>query len=260
MEADSLGYTVSTESTDVIQNAYYKVRFLHPSASHVICAYILPSDGLFAMDYCDDGEHGAGRTLLKFMQQHEMTCRAIFIVRYFGGKKLGPKRHECITRAAVAVMRRFPINLVTGDKQSPDRPRHKNPSPTSNRNENIPKNQEKRQHGDRGYPKTRPSYSGAIRSKSAQRGMQSRGGRFNYGRGQRGHHGAYRGRRDHGYQSNNYKRKLSSPEYGSKPYKLSPYHPDYNRDIEENNSVYSDNNKESWHQGDGNSYDIDDLR
>ena len=99
-----IGYTTTPASYQQIQDAYLNIKLAHPEADHVICAYYMTDGQLFSQDYCDDGEHGAGRYLLDYMLENRLKSRAIFIVRYFGGQKLQGLRFECIKRAAISAV------------------------------------------------------------------------------------------------------------------------------------------------------------
>ena len=106
-----IGYSAPVHSFEEIQEMYLKVKLIHPSADHVICAYSTDFDQneLFNSDFCDDGEHGAGRQLLNYMKEKDIHNRVIFVVRFFGGEKLGTKRFECILKAAESVLNNSPV-------------------------------------------------------------------------------------------------------------------------------------------------------
>ena len=44
----------------------------------------------------DDQEHGGGKTLLNYMCRQKMYNMALFVVRYYGGVKLGPAHFDLI--------------------------------------------------------------------------------------------------------------------------------------------------------------------
>lgn len=48
----------------------------------------------------DDGEHAGGRVLLKLLLREQAFNKAVFVVRYFGGKHIGPQRFNIIERVA----------------------------------------------------------------------------------------------------------------------------------------------------------------
>ena len=89
---------------------YLKLRLTYPQARHIICAYNLKNEdqqqkNLYNSDYCDDGEIGAGRHLLKILHECDLTNRAVFVVRKCG-EKLGPNRFIKITNAAKRALRK----------------------------------------------------------------------------------------------------------------------------------------------------------
>ncbi|MDC7240410.1 MAG: YigZ family protein [Spirochaetales bacterium] len=66
------------------------LRAEHPQSRHVVWAYVLGDAGtLYGLS--DDGEpHGtAGRPVLEVLKGSGMTYAAVFVIRYFGGIKLG---------------------------------------------------------------------------------------------------------------------------------------------------------------------------
>ena len=95
------GYITEVDSIKDINAAYYKLCRLHGKAHHIMCAYRLNNcQGLINQDCIDDGEHAASINLLQYLKKNSMLNTAIFVVRYFGGAKLGPSRFECIINAA----------------------------------------------------------------------------------------------------------------------------------------------------------------
>ena len=105
-----IGYSTKIESYQQINDIYLKIKLTHPAAHHVICAYLFDSemDDPFKNGYCDDGEHGAGKALLNHMLENSLNNRAIYVVRYYGGIKLGADRFTCIIRAANSVIDNSP--------------------------------------------------------------------------------------------------------------------------------------------------------
>ncbi|KAJ8301220.1 hypothetical protein KUTeg_020207 [Tegillarca granosa] len=78
-----------------VRNIYKKVASnpVHASANHRILVYrTKDNNGKTHEGYSDDGEHGAGRKLLKVMQDQGLNNCTFVIVRRFGGRHLGPKR------------------------------------------------------------------------------------------------------------------------------------------------------------------------
>ena len=95
------GYTAKVTKIDEIKNLYKRVRMLHPSARHVVCAYQIPHEhSFFGMDYQDDGEPGAGRAILELLSTNKISNRVVFIARKYGGIKMGAMRFQCYVQAA----------------------------------------------------------------------------------------------------------------------------------------------------------------
>ena len=75
------------------------------SASHNIYAYRFTSqDGSIHEGSDDDGEHGAGRSLLKAMADNEITNALVVVSRWFGGK-IGPRRFMHIKEAGLRAVK-----------------------------------------------------------------------------------------------------------------------------------------------------------
>ena len=87
-----LTYAAATRNVQEIRQAYHRVRILHPGADHVVAAYINNQHS----GYQDDSEYGAGHRLLKHIQDNYSCVKhvAVFMVRTYGGTKLGPDRFK----------------------------------------------------------------------------------------------------------------------------------------------------------------------
>ena len=73
----------------------------------MVCVYRLDnSDGadIYSSDFHDDGEAGAGRHVLQLMERHNITCKAVFIARRYGGIRMGASRFTCYQRAAMSCL------------------------------------------------------------------------------------------------------------------------------------------------------------
>ncbi|KAJ8322173.1 hypothetical protein KUTeg_000644 [Tegillarca granosa] len=80
-----------TETTSIAQvrNFYKKVASnpIYSSANHRILVYrVTDSNNKIQKSYCDDSEFGAGRHLLRAMQEKGLINRAFVVIRWFGGK------------------------------------------------------------------------------------------------------------------------------------------------------------------------------
>lgn len=72
-----------------IADALNLLKSQHKKATHICYAYRLTTP--FAEKACDDGEPSgtAGRPILSVLQKRDVQNACIFVVRYFGGIKLG---------------------------------------------------------------------------------------------------------------------------------------------------------------------------
>ncbi|MGD9901701.1 MAG: YigZ family protein [Spirochaetales bacterium] len=74
-------------SVEEANNFLLKLKNLHPQATHICYAYIMPS-----IEKCgDDGEPSgtAGLPILNVIKRNNLTNIIVAVVRYFGGVKLG---------------------------------------------------------------------------------------------------------------------------------------------------------------------------
>ena len=77
-----------------------KMRQNFPEASHIMAAYSIKNgDG-----YEDDREFGASSRILNILKDNSVSNVAIFVVRYFDGKHIGPKRHELIKKVTTELL------------------------------------------------------------------------------------------------------------------------------------------------------------
>lgn len=93
------GFAVSASDHDEVRNAYFKLKLMHGEATHIACAYqfnkVKPP---YDQGGCDDGEYGASRTLQQAIASAGVNNVAVFMVRFYGGKKLGPLRFELMRK------------------------------------------------------------------------------------------------------------------------------------------------------------------
>lgn len=84
-----LGFLLSCQTENEIKDAVEFLKQEHKKATHICWAGRLKSP--FYEKAVDDGEPSgtAGRPILNVLQKKEMQNVAIFVVRYFGGIKLG---------------------------------------------------------------------------------------------------------------------------------------------------------------------------
>lgn len=112
-ESIFIGYATEVFTLKQVEDYYYHVRLLSPEATHVMCAYKLPGvDFTTTLGGIDDGEHGASRTLMNLLLKNAMVNKAVFVVRYYGGKHLGPLRFTAIENAAQSALDKLTQHLI----------------------------------------------------------------------------------------------------------------------------------------------------
>ena len=79
------------------KKGYNKLKHLYADASHVCAAYRLPGTNVAQLQDCsDDWEHGAGCVMLQVMSDREEYGKAVYLVRRYGGRRLGVLRYDII--------------------------------------------------------------------------------------------------------------------------------------------------------------------
>ena len=92
-------HTAEVTTPQEVRDAYIKVRKLNGTATHVACSYTLAGAiGTHNQGMIDDGEHGSGRLMLNYMKTHKIANQVFFIVRKYGGTKIGPYRFNIMER------------------------------------------------------------------------------------------------------------------------------------------------------------------
>ena len=100
-----VGYSVLVRNIGDVRAAYTKVRRMNAEALSVVCGYRLPGLDFVHLRGCaDDNEHGAGRCVYFTLENADVFNRAVFVVRRFGNKHLGPIRFKLIKDAAESAM------------------------------------------------------------------------------------------------------------------------------------------------------------
>ena len=84
-----LGCLFECKTTDDVQEALSTLKKEHKKATHICYAYSLSNP--FLEKAVDDGEPNgtAGRPILSVLQKKGVKDVCVFVVRYFGGIKLG---------------------------------------------------------------------------------------------------------------------------------------------------------------------------
>ena len=94
------GYTARATSYQHIRKAYLRMKLALPQARHIMCGYCLDgAEKHYTEDGCDDGEFGGSRAILETMRELKLKNCVVFVVRFYGGERLGQKRFEFIKQA-----------------------------------------------------------------------------------------------------------------------------------------------------------------
>ncbi len=83
------GYLLENVTEDQVEQALKFLKEEHKKATHICFAYVLKDP--FKEKFFDDGEPSrtAGYAILSVLNKKKLTNVAVFVVRYFGGIKLG---------------------------------------------------------------------------------------------------------------------------------------------------------------------------
>ena len=107
-----IGYTAEVKTVADVRAAYTKVVRLNANALHVACSYRLAGvDYINLRGYADDHEYGAGRTLYMMLENKNIYGKALFMVRYYGNKHLGPARFTAMRDAVQTALDAEPARL-----------------------------------------------------------------------------------------------------------------------------------------------------
>ncbi len=85
-----ISYLIECNTIEEFKQHLDALKALHPKATHICYAYKINDDGLKAKAF-DDGEPKgtAGYPILNLIEKNDLINKALFVVRYFGGTKLG---------------------------------------------------------------------------------------------------------------------------------------------------------------------------
>ena len=113
------GFAGTVSSTQQVQAMYQQMKYRFPQAAHIICVFrIAHEDVAHMQDYCDDGEHGAGRRVQIMMREQSYMNAAVFIVRLRDGPNIGPARFDMIKAAASSALDMLKISNTIGTRIS----------------------------------------------------------------------------------------------------------------------------------------------
>lgn len=100
------GYAAEIFSADQAQNFYDALRMRVPDATHIACAFLIPGTNIAKMQgSIDDGEHGAGRTLINLLYKYKGYNRMVLITRHYGGMHIGATRFSIMERVAESALK-----------------------------------------------------------------------------------------------------------------------------------------------------------
>ena len=113
-----MSYNLNTESHQDINNAYLKLRLIHPAARHIMCGFQVSHPEIhMATGFCDDQDHGGARVITNILKKHCIKNRAIFVVRYCEGIKLGKERFNIIEDLTCEAITKNPWNATLNENQ-----------------------------------------------------------------------------------------------------------------------------------------------
>ena len=101
--SDYYVYVQKVRSEVDVQKGYLKTRMRHGDATHISVVYRFnDARGPFNQEGIDDGEHGAGRAILNVLKAKSIVNVAVYVVRYYGGTRLGKRRFQILETLAVS--------------------------------------------------------------------------------------------------------------------------------------------------------------
>lgn len=102
-----------TASYNTLNKAYIKLFQKYPTADHIAVASIIGSEE----EFNDNGEFGSGFRILRCLKQKKAENTAVFLIRYFGGQHLGPRRFSIMTDLVNAALDK--VDLAQEHPRSP---------------------------------------------------------------------------------------------------------------------------------------------
>lgn len=116
--SEFISYAVQVKSQEEVRMAYRKLRIKYADATHIVSAYRLsPLNGPLNQEANDDGEYGGGRCLMNCLHQARIVNAAVFIVRYYGGKRIGSLRFTIMEDLVKTAL--LKANLTPTPKRGP---------------------------------------------------------------------------------------------------------------------------------------------
>lgn len=111
---------LKTDSFSVLHQAYIKLFQKYPAADHIAVASIIKQEE----EFNDNGEFGSGYRMLRCLKQLGAQNTAVFMIRFFGGRHLGPRRFTIITDMVTAAIEKI-------NDQPTQTPVHSSPAPSA---------------------------------------------------------------------------------------------------------------------------------
>ena len=106
------GFSAKVHSLQEVVMGYKQLRYRFLDATHVMCGYkIMDQDVAHMQDCVDGGELGAGRKLLKVINDEGYENVAVYVVRFHRGPNLGPVRFDMISTAAKSALEKLPTDI-----------------------------------------------------------------------------------------------------------------------------------------------------
>ncbi|WP_373435044.1 YigZ family protein [Metamycoplasma equirhinis] len=86
-----LSFCFNVHSKEGVKILLNKLISEHKKANHIVYAFIIEENKIKISGYSDDNEPKgvAGIPIYKLLENKNLTNKAVFVVRYFGGIKLG---------------------------------------------------------------------------------------------------------------------------------------------------------------------------
>ena len=110
--SDYSSFVQKVKTVDDVRKGYFKLRIRFGDATHISCGYRLSEPlGPFRQEGIDDKEIGAGRTLLNALKKKSVTNIAVYVVRWYGGKKLGNRRFQILEKLAEAAIGTYQFKI-----------------------------------------------------------------------------------------------------------------------------------------------------
>ena len=107
-----IAYAVRATNIDEVRKAQLHFKWKYSNATHVITVYrLMGTNKAYDEDYYNDGEHGARGRVLNLLHKENIQNTAVFLIRFYGGTHLGPRRFEIMADLTKKVCNR----LNTGD-------------------------------------------------------------------------------------------------------------------------------------------------